>query len=118
MQVRIIAVPPGAAPAVIRREWVGLVLPLAPEFGHGPAELVGYGVLSRRPEVGPIGRLWRRLCGRSARPRQYAVPADEAVARLAAVAPDAARWWRENAPYPFGVGERFGFAAEVWEEVE
>jgi hypothetical protein len=57
------------------------------------------------------------LVGRPVAPRQYAVPADEAVAILAEVVPDAARWWRESAPYLFGVGDRFGFAAEVCEEV-
>ena len=80
--------------------------------------MVGYGVLSRRPASGLLGRLWRRLVGQPTQPRQYAVPVDEAVALLAAVDPEAAWWWQENAPYLFGVGDRFAFVAEVCEEVE
>ena len=115
MQVRIIAIPPGEAPESVRRAWVGLVLPLAPEC-RGPVEAVGYGVLSRRFELGAFRRLWRWLVRRPL--RQYAVPTNEAMAILAAAAPDAARWWRENAPDVFAAGNKFWFAAEACEELE
>lgn len=117
MRVKIVALPAGEAPEDIRKAWIGLVLPLAPEDGNGPIKEIGYGVLSRKSALGILGRLWRRITGRPNSSRQYAVPADEALAILTQTAPDAASWWRMNAPYLFGVGDRFGFASEVCEEV-
>ena len=117
MRVKIVALPAGEAPEAIRRAWVGLVLPLAPEYGNGPMKEIGYGVLSRRPALGLLSMLLRRMSGRTNDLRQYAVPADEALAILTETSPDAATWWRTNAPYLCGVGDRFGFASEVCEEV-
>ncbi len=118
MRVRIVAVPPGEAPEAIRRAWVGLVLPLAGGDDSESSKATGYGVLSRRPAWGILARLWHRLTGRPARSRQYIVPVDAAIAILDRTSPDAAKWWRDHTPYLFGVGDQFGFAAEMCEEVE
>ena len=118
MRLQIIAMPAGEAPAEVRQAWVGLVLPLASEASEGPVEVTGHGVLSRRPKVSPFRWLWRQLFGRPTASVQYSVPADEAMAILAEVESDAARWWQDHAPYLFVVGDRFGFAAEVCELVE
>lgn len=54
--IRIIAIPPGQAPEEVRQEWVGLVIPLAPQetggfqmgvLGGAAKNVGGYQVLSR-----------------------------------------------------------------------
>jgi len=54
--IKIIATPPGQAPEEVRREWVGLTIPLPPQntdgfqmgvLGGAPKNLGGYQVLSR-----------------------------------------------------------------------
>lgn len=109
MRIRIIQVPPGKAPAEVRKAWVGLVLPLA--SGHDSpieAEIVG-GVLSSRLG-GLLGRAWLRLTGRCFRDSIYAVPVCSAVDILEVSSPPAAAWWRKNTPYLLKPGMCFAFS--------
>jgi hypothetical protein len=47
----------------------------------------------------------------------YVVPADAALARLERAAPEAAAWWRANAPERIGPEQTFEFPAAVCEEL-
>jgi hypothetical protein len=47
----------------------------------------------------------------------YVVTGSEAVQLLAESAPEAATWWRENAPHVLQDGYQFVFPAEVCERV-
>jgi hypothetical protein len=96
--VRITALPPGEAPEDIRRAWIGLELPIV----NGPAEGPVFGVVSHHAA----------RCGAG-----YAVNGAEAVRRLAAKAPDAAAWWRTNAPHVLTGGYQLVFPADVCERV-
>jgi hypothetical protein len=114
MEVRIMSVPPGEAPEAVRQAWVGLVLPLAPGE-TGPRESAAFGVVT-----GPrrrFGQLLRLLTGRYKRAMQYVVAVDAAIEALEKASPEAADWWRENTPDLIGLGQTFGFAAEVCEEI-
>jgi hypothetical protein len=94
-RVRMIGVPHGDEPREVRAAWVGLVLPLAPgETGSRP----------QGPSVEGEKLVW-----------VYFVDAPAALAILAEREPDAAAWWRENAPERFQPGERLAFAADVCE---
>jgi hypothetical protein len=99
--LRILGLPPGEAPESIRRAWVGVELPL--RRGQTEPNRVGsLGVLSRQgPEVS-MG---------------YLVDGSAAVAALASQAPEAAAWWRENAPHVIASGYRLFFPSDVCERV-
>jgi hypothetical protein len=112
MHIRIISTPPGEAPEHVRAAWVGLVLPLAVSGAHTRH---GVGVLS-----GPktwLGQLVACLSGKTERQRGYIVDASHAIEMLAAHAPDAATWWRENAAASIRPGKRLLFPAEACQEV-
>jgi hypothetical protein len=47
----------------------------------------------------------------------YPVLVDDAIEVLERASPEAAAWWRDNAPHLIGTGQTFGFAAEVCEEI-
>ncbi len=100
-RVRIAGLPPGEAPEEIRQAWVGLELPLARGQAKGRFQNT-VGVLSNQPT----------RCGES-----YAVDGPEAVRILAATAPEAAAWWRLNAPHVVVGGYFLVFPAEVCERV-
>jgi hypothetical protein len=112
MEVRIISTPPGEAPEDVRKAWVGLVLPLAVS-GAQTRQTVG--VLSRPKTF--LGLLLALLLGRTERQRGYVVDAYRAIEILAKSAPDAARWWRDNAAASIRPGKRFLFSAEACQEV-
>jgi hypothetical protein len=79
--IRVVSIPPGEAPEEIRREWVGLELPLV----HGAAQpqpLAVQGVLTHTPGSVMTG---------------YAVDGRRALRLLASHSPAAAEWWRTNA---------------------
>jgi hypothetical protein len=97
--IRIVSLPPGEAPFAIRLAWVGLELPLA--GGQSRAEtLSASGVLSEESvEATPA----------------YAVEGSVAVQRLNLVSPEAAAWWRENAPHVLAPGYLLVFPADVCE---
>jgi len=103
--IRITSVPPGEAPLWVRERWVGLELP-----AHGPASPRHYrtfGVVT-----GPrsfLAQWWAALLGRTQRTSGYAVSGQAALAVLEAAHPDAAAWWRENAPHHFRWGRYLVF---------
>jgi hypothetical protein len=89
--------PPGEAPEHIRRAWVGLTLPLA-RAEMEPRALRTVGVLSHQDSEMTVG---------------YAVDGRKAVRFLASHEPEAAAWWRENAPHVLAQGYRLFFPSEV-----
>src|SRR2546428_2047527 len=104
-RVRIISVPPGEAPADIRRAWVGLTLPIV---GRGPMTGSGSGVLTGPKSI--LEPLWRLVTFRMQVHEGYAVDVATAIDILAKARPDAAAWWRHAAPHLFRPGHRFVFA--------
>ncbi|OHA28635.1 MAG: hypothetical protein A3E92_03170 [Candidatus Taylorbacteria bacterium RIFCSPHIGHO2_12_FULL_42_34] len=80
-KVRIVNVPPGEAPEWVRREWVGLELPLSNEFDATTPRLQ-MGVVGGPVDPQNIGG--------------YAVPKDEAIDILEKKNPTAAQWWRDE----------------------
>jgi hypothetical protein len=97
--IRIIRVPPGEAPEMIRAQWVGLVLPLA--HGSSAFQLESVGVLSGKKEDEPV--------------IGYLVEVKAAVEILAMKSVDAASWWRTNASHLFADGMTFIFHEHVCE---
>jgi hypothetical protein len=101
-RLRIVRTPPGEAPEEIRRAWLGIDLPLR----RGETELANFqtvGILSGQDPALSTG---------------YAVDGRAAVAALASYAPEAATWWRQNAPHVVARGYRFLFPSEVCERLE
>jgi len=97
--LEIVRVPPGEAPEEIRREWVGVRLPLR-RWDKEPCVQWSVGVLSH---LGP-------------RPtRGYAVDGRAAVKALARYSPQAAAWWREYAPHVMADGYKLLFPEDVCE---
>ncbi len=113
MKIRIKSTPPGEAPEDIRQAWIGLEIPIPPRFA-GRRRGFGVGVVS-----GPksrLGALFAILLGRRQRAVGYIVEASVAVDLLAAHSPEAAGWWRQNAPSFIEPGRYFLFAADSCEE--
>lgn len=108
--IRIIATPPGEAPEEVRQAWVGVRLPL-PLFHRRARSWRTAGVLTGPRTL--FARLAALVSGRLERKPGYAVSVVEALAALEKSRPDAARWWRENAPHLVRPGKAFVFAAEV-----
>lgn len=115
MKIRIIGLPQGEAPEEIRRAWVGLILPLASRHPV-PRVVPNFGVLSRPRTT--LGAFWRMLTGRDGRSLNYLVRVADAIAILDEAAPQAATWWRENAPHLFRPTMLFGFEVEVCKEID
>ena len=97
-RIRIVAIPPGEAPAQIREQWVGLVLPLSP-FHLSECQVQGFGVLSGDEET---------MMG-------YVIEIEDAIAPLARKSPTAAAWWRNHVPELFTEGSTLVFNMEVCE---
>jgi hypothetical protein len=115
MQIRIKSTPRGEAPENIRQAWIGLVIPVTPRFS-GKRTATGFGVLS-----GPKSRLGRRIAlmlGRGIQYEGYTVEADVALNLLASHSPEAATWWRTNAPKFVSPGRYFLFNADSCEEIQ
>jgi hypothetical protein len=110
MKIRIIAAPPGEAPLHIREAWIGVVLATRSEK---PAQFPSLGVLTGPGNL--VGQFVAALRGRVAIEYGYAVNARDAIDTLARSRPDAAAWWRENAPDLLQPQEEFVFAASVCE---
>jgi hypothetical protein len=96
MKIRIIKRPLGEAPDAVRDAWIGLLLPVSPQIPRAE-ELRIFGVNSGPP--GWLTRCYRRLTGRGPKRRGYAIDAVAALHLLEAAHPEAAAWWRTNAPY-------------------
>lgn len=107
--VRITSVPPGEAPLWVREKWVGLELPIC-----GPAiprihRTVG---VVTGPSSLP-GRLVAILRGRTQKTPGYMVSVEAALVALEEVSPDAAAWWRANAPGVVRTGRYLVFQETV-----
>jgi hypothetical protein len=100
--IRITQVPPGEAPEVVRRAWIGLELPLLAGQVR-PDRGLALGVLSGR---------------RVPAPDSYPVDGRTAINLLAAVSPDAAQWWRQHAPHVLARGYQLVFPAAVCERLD
>jgi hypothetical protein len=99
--VRITHTPPGEAPEEIRRAWVGVELPLR-RAEVEPQQLPTVGAVSNQG--------WECTTG-------YIVDGRTAVRCLASHSPDAALWWRENAPHVVASGYRLCFPSAVCERL-
>jgi hypothetical protein len=115
MQIRIKSTPPGEAPEHIRQAWIGLVLPV-PRVWAGPRKFRTAGVLSGPKN--PFGVFLALLQGRLKREAGYVVASDKAVEILGRQAPEAAAWWRQNAPGSIARGKYFVFAEDACEVVQ
>jgi len=100
VRIKIISMPAGQAPKWVRREWVGLELPVHEK----PVDGDYHGVLGGEPEKENIGG--------------FHVEAYVAVAILNAKSPDAANWWRKNCPYLFGYNQHLVFGRQYCEVVK
>jgi hypothetical protein len=114
--IRIVATPPGEAPEEIRKAWIGVRIPL-PMFDTKPHEWRSAGVLTGPKNF--LDQIHALFTGKFVKRKGYAVSANEAIAALQAANPEAAQWWRTNAPHMLEYGKAFVFAAEACrEEVE
>jgi hypothetical protein len=113
--IRINKIPIGEAPEDIRKAWVGLVLPLADGRRGRMGRWAVFGVLSGPKAFLP--QILGMLLGKHQVLDGYAVKAAVALGILADSAPEAADWWRENAPRFFRPNQYFVFDAESCEEV-
>ena len=95
-RIRIIGVPPGQAPLEVRKQWVGLELPVdgtPPEPSHQMGARFG------QPE---------NLGG-------YRIRTEDAMLALVEKAPDAASWW--NSHLPLAVTSHLVFRRDVCEVI-
>ena len=110
--IRIVQRPEGEAPAWVRDAWIGVTLPLC---RIQVQRLAGFGVLT-----GPrsyLGELWAIFRKRAPMVDGYVVPSRTAVETLGEANPDAAEWWRKNAPHVLKVEHHFVFDAPACERV-
>jgi hypothetical protein len=110
--IRIKSAPPGEAPPVIREAWVGLELPLLREH---PRYYLGWGVLTGPRSI--IEGIMNFFAFRFQVQKGFAVPSLNAIEILEKSKPDAARWWRENAPRTIRPHRYFVFSAECCERL-
>jgi len=99
-KVRIVAVPPGEAPLWVREKRVGLELPLAQSSAR-PLTNRAAGVLSGSGPRSIFAALARCFTVGLNRERGFVVEASVAIQILEGTAPEAATWWRPNAPHLF-----------------
>lgn len=112
--IRVVNAPAGEAPLEIREAWIGLVLPLSSRSPE-PVNTFGGGVLS-----GPhtfLAILFQLLTGKLQRCVGYKVQSRVALTLLETHSPEAANWWRQNAPRFFKPGRYFLFSSESCERV-
>ena len=76
--IRIVSTPPGQAPEWVRKQWVGVEIPLA-EQKSGGIQMVARG-------------------GKPENTGGYQVDTIKAVEALQKKSPRAAKWWEENVP--------------------
>lgn len=77
IQIKIIDVPPGQAPDWVRKEWVGLIMPVAENL---PPIISACGVLGGKVE----------------NPNGYPIETSIAIEALTKKSPEAAQWWKDN----------------------
>jgi hypothetical protein len=107
MDILITQTPSGEAPEWVRQAWVGLNLPVA---GSGPEAELTSGVLTGPGN--PLERLLALITGKLKFNRGYPVYTANALAILEQHRPDAAAWWRDNAPNVLEPNRRFVFHAD------
>src|SRR5262245_46741567 len=113
MNVRIVDVPAGEAPEWVRKQWVGLVLPLA-DGEEGARSARTWSILTG-PTTLPA-QLWRLCTGKDNRTFGYVVDARRAWDILAERSPDAAQWLRTHAVLK-QPGQKLVFPAEICQEL-
>lgn len=108
--IRITSAPPGEAPRWVREKWVGLELPT---HQAAPAKYPCVGVLHGTRSW--LGELRALLPGHklTADVNGYAVDGEAAMRALEGVSPEAANWWRHDAPQHFGAGGYLIFHASA-----
>lgn len=110
MHIKIVRRPIGEAPDWVRDAWIGLSIPLVLEEERSWHSV---GVLSGpRNLFLQIGAL---LMGKTEKVTGYVVNAKVAVDLLAATQPEAASWWRSEAPHVARGSYNFVFDAEACE---
>jgi hypothetical protein len=113
--LQVTSVPEGEAPLWVRESWVGLALPLA-QRNPAAASFVTAGVLSGPKSF--ISWLCALVTGKFERQSGYKVDALAAVSLLESKSPEAAAWWRQNAPYLLKRGRFFVFSQAAGTVVE
>ncbi len=108
--ILVTATPPGEAPVEVRKAWVGLILPLAPEVEQ-PSASPPLGV--RSGPKGLISSILATLFYRGERVHVYSVLGSEAIEVLERSHPDAAQWWRNSATHVLRQGMGLGFPVDV-----
>jgi len=108
--LKITSVPPGEAPVWVREKWLGLELPLV-DGCETPHVLPTFGVLSypKSRFAWYLSRLFRRFQNETG----YVVECLPAIEILVQSSPEAAHWWRSNAPGLLQPGQCFMFQAGV-----
>jgi hypothetical protein len=104
--LQITTAPSGEAPDWVRQAWVGLVLPLAPQYANAHA-FHAVGVLTG--PRGAFGHLAARLFGRTRVETGYPVESKLAIEILEARHLEAAAWWREHTPHMLAPSRYFLF---------
>jgi len=109
-RVRIIGVPPGEAPDWVREQWVGLELPLA-QASPTASSVLSSGVLSGPRSFFAANKAL--ILGQYQRRQGFKVNVIEALTVLESASPEAANWWRANAPHLMKPSRFFVFSEEV-----
>jgi len=95
MQIEIVETPPGEAPLNVREAWVGLRLPTIDERSNAQTWHT-IGVV--RGPASFFGSLFALLVGKTKPVQGFRVASAVAIDLLAEHSPEAAAWWRTNAP--------------------
>ena len=111
-KVRIIAVPAGEAPLWVREKWVGLELPVA-QISKNALIAPTFDILSRPKNF--LSELMGCFTGRYRRESGFIVPSRRALLILENSSPEAANWWRSNAPHLWNPFRCFLFDADACE---
>lgn len=100
MNVRITSVPRGAAPLWVRKEWVGVILPLKDvcQPGEGAIEVTFDELTPQEPR------------------EFFTVPVKSALEELGKKSPAAANWFQDNLP-SYWLNRDFSFGLDEGEEV-
>ncbi len=101
-KIRIVSVPPGQAPRWVRREWVGLELPIKGVPVSKNLIQAGVNFFKAKELIKTItteGTIQKRASLKKFKPKNtdgYTVNTKTAMTILAEKSPAAAEWWREN----------------------
>ena len=112
-KIQIVKAPTGEAPEWVKEAWVGLILPTVPR--KGPRTYRGLGVLTGTKTI--LGGIVSIIRGKTERIEGYSVRVLPSITALESTRPDAASWWRENAPHLLKSNRCFVFNAEACEAV-